>query len=87
MCKQLTLSICAALGLANNLFSWEKERDAAKRDGFSHVLDFVWVLITERSLTKTEAKDLCRLMIKNHAAEYLRVAENIVRERLFFQLT
>lgn len=70
-CKELARPAFAALGLTNDLFSWEKERDAAKRDGLPHVVNAIWVLMGELSITESEAKNLCRVKIKESVAEYI----------------
>lgn len=76
LCKQLARPAYVALSLTNNLFSWEKERDQAERDGIPHVINAIWVLIHERSITELEAKDLCRAKIKESVAEYTCVVED-----------
>lgn len=50
LCKELARPGLAALSLTNDLFSWEKERDAAKRNGVPHVINIIWVLMNERSI-------------------------------------
>ena len=75
LCKQLVQPVFAALSLTNDLFSWEKERDAAKRNCSSHVINAIWVLMEERSITELEAKDVCRAMVKEYVAEYLLIVE------------
>ena len=75
LCKQLVQPVFAALSLTNDLFSWEKERDAAKQNGVSHVINAIWVLMEERSITEPEAKDVCRAMIKENVAKYLLIVE------------
>lgn len=76
LCKQLVQSAFAAISLTNDLFSWEKERDAAKEDGFPHVINAIWVIMRERSFTESEAKSLCREKIKYYVVEYLRTVND-----------
>ena len=71
LCKQLVRPAFVALSLTNDLFSWEKEREAAKRDGLTHVFNAIWVLMEELSITESEAKDLCRAKIKESVFESL----------------
>ncbi|MCJ1261630.1 hypothetical protein MMC22_001496 [Lobaria immixta] len=76
LCKQLARPAFVTLSLTNDLFSWEKERDQAERDGIPHVMNAIWILIQERSITELEAKDLCRAKIKESVAEYTCVVED-----------
>ena len=75
LCKQLVRPAFAALSLTNDLFSWEKEREAAKRDGLPHVFNAIWVLMEELSISESEAKDLCRVKIRESVVESLRNIE------------
>lgn len=75
LCKELARPGFAALSLTNDLFSWEKERDAAKRDGVPHVINGIWVLMNERSITELEAKKQCRILIREYVAEYVSIVE------------
>lgn len=75
LCKQLAWPGFAAISLTNDLYSWEKERDAAKRDGAPHVVNAIWVLMREVSTTELEAKSLCRTKIKEYVAQYVRIVE------------
>jgi Terpene synthase family 2, C-terminal metal binding len=83
--KELVRPAFAAISLTNDLFSWEKERDAAKRDGVPHVINVIWVLMRERSTTELEAKSMCRVMIKEYVAEYVRIVEE-TKHSLWFSL-
>jgi fusicocca-2,10(14)-diene synthase len=75
LCKQLAHPAWAALVLTNDLYSWEKERDAAKEANTPHVINAIYVLMGEHSLSETEAQDRCRQKIKEYVAEALRVVE------------
>jgi fusicocca-2,10(14)-diene synthase len=75
LCTQLVQPVYAALGLTNDLFSWEKERDAADRQGLSHVINAIWVLMREHSINESDAKNMCREKIKESVAEYVRIVE------------
>lgn len=76
LCKRLARPAFAALGLTNDLFSWNKERDAAKQRGDAHIVNAIWVLMGELAISESEAKVVCRDKIKGCVAEYL----NIVQE-------
>ena len=75
LCKRLARPAFAAISLTNDLFSWEKERDAARRDGLPHVVNAIWVLMREHSITELDAKRFCRTKIKEYIAEYADVVE------------
>ena len=77
LCSQLARPSFAAISLTNDLFSWEKERDDAKRDDLSNVINAVWVTMKELSMTKFEAKAVCREKIKHYVAESVRTVEKI----------
>ncbi len=81
LCSQLARPAFAALSLTNDLFSWEKERDDAKRDGLAHVINAIWVIMGERSMTELEAKMVCRQKIQDYIVEYVRVVEETRRNR------
>lgn len=85
VCKQLVRPAFAAISLTNDLFSWEKERDAAKEDGVQHVINAVWVLMKERSITELEAKNLAAVMIKEYVAEYVGIVQE-TKNNLHFSL-
>lgn len=70
-CKQLVQPAFAAISLTNDLFSWEKERDAAKDGGQPHVMNAIWVLMRELCISEDEAKVVCRAKIKESVTEYL----------------
>ena len=71
LCKQLVRPAFAALGLTNDLFSWDKERDAAQENGQLHVVNAIWVLMRELSISESEAKTVCREKIKESVADCL----------------
>ena len=71
LCKKLVRPAFAALGLTNDLFSWEKERDAAEKRGQPHVVNAIWVLMGELSIPESEAKAVCREKIQESVADYL----------------
>ena len=71
LCKHLARPAFAALGLTNDLFSWDKERDAARKNGQTHVVNAIWVLMGEMSIPESEAKVVCREKIKESVADCL----------------
>lgn len=79
LCSQLARPAFAAISLTNDLFSWEKEREDAKRDGLSYVVNAIWVIMRELSMTELEAKAVCREKIKDYVAESVRVGEETQR--------
>lgn len=56
---ELAKSAYAALGPTNGLYSWEKEREAAKRAGQDYVFNAIWVIMKERSVGEEDAKFIC----------------------------
>ena len=77
LCKRLSHPSWAALALTNDLYSWEKERDAAAQAGEPHVVNGIWVLMQKHSVTEAGAKDLCRQKIKDYVVEALRNVEEV----------
>lgn len=75
LCKRLGQPAWAALALTNDLYSWEKERDAAEKIGASHVINAIWVIMKEQSMTEFQAQDFCREKIKKYVAEAVRTIE------------
>ena len=73
LCMQLTRPAYAALSLTNDLFSWDKERDDARKNGQLHVVNAIYVLMRELSVSESEAKIVCREKIKEN------VVDNLVR--------
>lgn len=77
LCKQLVRPAFAALGLTNDLFSWEKERDTARENEQPYVVNAIWVLMGELNVSEDEAKAICRSKITASVAEYLDVLHDI----------
>ncbi|KAL8948519.1 MAG: hypothetical protein Q9222_005300 [Ikaeria aurantiellina] len=75
LCKRLGRPAWSVLALTNDLYSWDKERDAAAKVGAPHVVNAIWVLMREHSITETQAKDLCRHKVKEHVVEAIQVVE------------
>ncbi len=79
LCKQLGRPAWAALALTNDLYSWEKERDAAEKLGAPHVINAIWVIMAEYTITESQAQDVCRRKIKEYVAEAVEVVEKTKR--------
>lgn len=73
LCARLMRPAWIAAGLTNDLFSWAKEHEAAMRNGQPDVVNAIWVLMGEHSITEAQAKKLCREKIKVAVADYLQV--------------
>ena len=71
LCKQLVRPAFAALSLTNDLFSWDKEREAAQKNKQPHVVNAIWVLMGELSISESEAKVVCRERIKESVTDCL----------------
>jgi Terpene synthase family 2, C-terminal metal binding len=71
LCAKLMRPAWIAAGLTNDLFSWEKEYEAAQQNGLPDVVNAIWVLMGEHSITAEQAKLLCREKIKIAVADYL----------------
>ncbi|KAF5594936.1 amidohydrolase 2 [Fusarium pseudocircinatum] len=63
LCMSLARPGYAALGLTNDLYSWEKERKAAQDMGQDYVFNAIWVIMKESAIGEEEAKEVCRCMI------------------------
>ncbi|MCJ1426601.1 hypothetical protein MMC29_004504 [Sticta canariensis] len=79
LCHELMQPAFAAITLTNDLFSWEKEYEAAQKAGESQVVNAVWVLMREYSTDETRAREICRDKIKENVADYLRIVDDTKR--------
>ncbi|KAI0548663.1 isoprenoid synthase domain-containing protein [Xylaria curta] len=77
LCMELAKSGYAALGLANDLFSWEKERIAAQQLGQDYVFNAIWVIMEEKGVDESEAKEICSAEIRKCMDDYCKVVEGI----------
>lgn len=64
------------LGLTNDLYSYQKERDTATALGQDHVTNVIWVLMQEHQISEDGAKEMCREKIKQTIVDF----RQIVRE-------
>jgi hypothetical protein len=60
-----------ALGLTNDLYSIDKETEAAREMGESHVSNALWVMMRQHALSADKAKALCRRQIRDCVAQYV----------------
>ncbi len=75
MCMEMARSGYAALGLTNDLLSWEKERHDAMEAGLDYVFNAIWVIMKERSASEAEAKKICCSEIKKHVSIFKQTVE------------
>ena len=75
LCVTLSRPCYIALGLVNDLYSWEKERTEAERAGQDYVFNAIWVIMKERSVSEEEAKASCRDQALEQIAAYYRNVE------------
>ncbi|KAF5565863.1 hypothetical protein FNAPI_1411 [Fusarium napiforme] len=71
LCMSLARPGYAALGLTNDLYSWEKERKAAQDMGQDYVFDAIWVIMKESAIGEEGAKEVCRREIAQNINEFL----------------
>lgn len=72
---ELARSGYVVLGLTNDLYSWQKERDAAERAGQDYVFNAIWVIMKERSVGEEEAKAICADEINRYLSEYCGIVD------------
>ncbi|KAG8158274.1 hypothetical protein KVR01_012035 [Diaporthe batatas] len=75
LCRELMANAWISVGLQNDLWSWPKERDAAKQHGKDHVVNAIWVLMQEHKTDVSGAMQICRSLIVEYVAKYLKVIE------------
>lgn len=74
-CIELARPGYIALGLVNDLYSWEKEREAARRIDQDYVFNAIWVIMRESSVGEAEAWEICCKKILTVIAEFSRNVE------------
>ena len=77
MMKKLTRPAFAAIALTNDLYSWKKELADSRRDAMPHVVNAIWVLMRELSISEAEAMDICRQKIKEYIHKFQGILESI----------
>lgn len=75
LCHKLAKPGYAALGLANDLYSWKKERAAAEDAGEDYVFNAIWVIMKERGVTEAEAIEVCRGEILRYISAYCKIVD------------
>lgn len=75
ICMEMARPGYAALGLTNDLFSWEKERRDAMESGLDYVFNAIWVIMKERSVNEAEAKRVCCSEIKKYVSLFKQTVE------------
>ncbi|KAH6621252.1 isoprenoid synthase domain-containing protein [Chaetomium sp. MPI-SDFR-AT-0129] len=76
-CYDLARPFWLAAALANDYYSWERERDEASAHGDIFVSNAIWVLTRQHGMTCEKAKSICRDRAREYSAEYLRVLEAV----------
>ncbi|KAF2708718.1 terpenoid synthase [Pleomassaria siparia CBS 279.74] len=77
LCEELVLPAVIAASLTNDLFSYEKELEAAQKSGRLDVVNGLWYLMLEHKLTLEEAKVRCRNRIKVEVAKYVQTVQEV----------
>ncbi|KAF2866567.1 isoprenoid synthase domain-containing protein [Massariosphaeria phaeospora] len=78
ICSELVQSAVIAASLTNDLFSYEKEYEAAQAAGLPNVVNALWVLMGEYDISLEEAKARCRTRIKEEVARYASTVEETI---------
>ncbi|KAK7935351.1 hypothetical protein PG985_000846 [Apiospora marii] len=81
-CMELARPGYAALGLTNDLYSWDKEREAARSMGQSYVFNAVWVIMKEHGVSEEEAKRMCSGEIQKYVRQFRQVRQVAAHTRL-----
>lgn len=77
LCMELARPGYAAISLTNDLYSWNKEREDARRAGHDCVYNAIWVIMKERSVGETEAKMVCMKQIKHYIKQYCEIVDKV----------
>ncbi|KAH8882985.1 terpenoid synthase [Thozetella sp. PMI_491] len=75
ICAELVLPAVVAASLTNDLFSYEKEYEAAQAAGLPHVVNALWVLTSEHNISLEAAKAMCRQRIREEVEQYARTVK------------
>ncbi|KAF3070604.1 Ophiobolin F synthase [Daldinia childiae] len=70
ICAELVLPAVIAASLTNDLFSYEKEYEAAQAAGLPIVVNALWILMGEHNISLEDAKARCRMRIKEEVVKY-----------------
>ena len=66
-----------AASLTNDIFSYQKEYEDAKKAGHADVVNAVWIMMGETHISEEEAKLLCRKRIKEEIKRYVQTVEEV----------
>lgn len=80
--EELMMPAWAAAALQNDIFSWEKERDAALRYGKKEVVNAVFVLMGEHSIGEQEALVKLRDITKAYVKEYVEIVKREIENEV-----
>ena len=69
----ITAPAYANLALANDFFSWKKEYAEFKEEGKTYMVNAVWILMQEHSVSEEDAKSLLKRRATSCCEEYLRL--------------
>ena len=75
LCMELARPGYAALGLTNDLFSWEKEREDARKAGIGHIFNAIWVIMQEQGVHEAGAMAICEDEIRRYVVEFDGIVE------------
>lgn len=73
--RELTRPCWVVLALQNDVLSYDKELEASKRKGASHVVNGLWIIMKEQMVDLSQATELCKREIETNIVEYQRVVE------------
>lgn len=76
-CHDLMAPAWIAVALANDIFSWPKEADAATRLGRKHVVNAIWILMSEHGISCGEAERIARRLSAQYAAQYVETVDRV----------
>ncbi|KAI0451109.1 fusicoccadiene synthase [Xylaria acuta] len=83
LCMKLARPAYIALGLVNDLYSWEKEQSAAIQAGQDYVFNAIWVIMKEQSIKEEDAKEVCRKEAVKAIETYCRSLEETYENGAF----
>ncbi|KAK5624891.1 hypothetical protein RRF57_000607 [Xylaria bambusicola] len=75
ICAGLIKPAFTAACLTNDLFSYDKEYEVAQVVGLHGLVNALWVLMHEHSVSLEVAKNMCRMRIKDEVAKYTRIVK------------
>ncbi|KAK4459663.1 isoprenoid synthase domain-containing protein [Cladorrhinum samala] len=66
-----------AMGMTNDIYSWDKEKKAADLAGETSLCNSIWVLMEEHGIGKEEAETRCREIIRDNVARFAETVRTI----------